>query len=47
MFSGVIMSKYIDAIAWVDSVECDYLQQGNHIDMSFYTFEELMKEISA
>ena len=39
--------KYVIAISRADRLSFRFFQQGNHIDVSPYTFEELMTEISA
>jgi len=39
--------SYRVVVYLADNTEHKHLQQGNHIDVSPYTFEELMKEISA
>ncbi len=41
------MKDYKTAVVYSDIVETRYLQQGHRDDVSPYTFEELMKEISA
>jgi len=39
------MSFYQGAINYIDSIESKHLQQGNHIDVSCYSFDELMFEL--
>ena len=40
------MRTYAGAIRYVDFMEISTLQQGNHIDVSSYSFNELMKELN-
>lgn len=41
----MIKLNYKEAVNWADMVQHEYLQQGNHIDVSSYSFDELMNEL--
>jgi len=40
------LSNYKAAVNYISNNEARYLQQGNHIDVSSYSFNELMKELN-
>lgn len=40
------LSSYEAAVNYISSNEKRYLQQGNHIDVSSYSFNELMAELN-
>ena len=41
-----MITDYLFQIPYTDQNEHKHLQQGNHIDVSSYSFNELMKELN-